>query len=116
MSSNWSSSENCSEAPARECYCGMKTYLRTSWTRKNPGRRFFGCARYGKGPNCKYFEWFEPRICERGGEVVYELRVKIKTMEEELRKQAKKEKRSNVILFMSWGIIVALLFAFMCPV
>jgi uncharacterized protein YacL len=41
--------------------------------------------------------------------------VKIKIMEE-LQKQAKKEKRSNVILFMSWGIIVALLFAFMCPV
>jgi len=37
-------------------------------------------------------------------------------MEEELRKQAKKEKRSNVILFMSCGIIVALLFGFMCPV
>jgi hypothetical protein len=116
MSSNWSSSENCFEASAQECYYGMKTYLRASWTRKNPERWFFECAQYGKGPHCKYFEWFNPRICECGGEVVYELRVRIKTMEEELRKQAKKEKRSNVILFMSWRIIFALYFAFMCYV
>jgi hypothetical protein len=55
------------------------------------------------------------RICERGGKILYEMMVRIKTMEEELQKQAKKEKRSNVILFVSWELIVALLFAFMCP-
>jgi hypothetical protein len=35
-------------------------------------------------------------------------------MEDERRKQAKKEKRLNVILFVSWGLIVALLLDFMC--
>jgi hypothetical protein len=34
-------------------------------------------------------------------------------MEEELRKQAKKEKRSNVLLFVSWELSVTLLFDFM---
>jgi hypothetical protein len=102
------------EESLRECYCGMKAYLRTSWTDKNPGRQFFGCTQYGKGQHCKYFEWFEPRLCERGGKLVFEMRVRIKAMEDERRKQAKKEKRSNVLLFMSWGLIVALLLGFMC--
>jgi hypothetical protein len=44
-------------------------------------RRFFGLAQYGKGSHCKYLEWFEPRICERGGTLVYKMRVMIKTME-----------------------------------
>jgi len=114
MSSNWSSLGNGNEESLRECYCGMKTYLRTSWTDKNPGRRFFGCAQYGKGQHCKYFEWFEPRLCERGGKLVFELRVRIKSMEDERRKQAKKEKRLNVLLFMSSGLIVVLLLGFMC--
>ncbi len=51
------------------------------------------------------------RICERGGKILYEMRVRIKTIEE-LCKQEKKEKRSNVLLFVSWGLSVALLFAF----
>jgi hypothetical protein len=114
MSSNWSSSENGNEESLRECYCGMKIYLRTSWMDKNLGRRLFGCAQYGKSQHCKYFEWFEPRLCERGGKLVFEMRVGIKVMEDERQKQAKKEKRLNVILFMSWGLIVALLLGFIC--
>ncbi|KAG5544048.1 hypothetical protein RHGRI_016711 [Rhododendron griersonianum] len=27
------------------CFCGELTPLRTSGTQKNPGRRFFGCAK-----------------------------------------------------------------------
>jgi len=57
------SSRNGSEE-SWECYSSMRTYLRTSWTEKNSGQRYFRCAQYGKCPHCKYFEWFEPRICE----------------------------------------------------
>ncbi|CAI9293356.1 unnamed protein product [Lactuca saligna] len=28
------------------CYCGDRAGMWTSWTRKNPGRRFFGCPNY----------------------------------------------------------------------
>ncbi|KAK2980203.1 hypothetical protein RJ640_007293, partial [Escallonia rubra] len=30
------------------CHCGERTVLITSWTPRNPGRRFIGCARYGR--------------------------------------------------------------------
>jgi aspartate/tyrosine/aromatic aminotransferase len=43
---------------------------------------------------------------ESGGKLVYEMRAGIKTMKEELRKQAKKEKRSNVLLFVSRGLFI----------
>nr|GEV15174.1 zinc finger, GRF-type [Tanacetum cinerariifolium] len=25
------------------CACGLKAVIRTSWTNRNPGRRFYGC-------------------------------------------------------------------------
>jgi hypothetical protein len=112
MSLNWSFLGNGSEE-SRECYCGMITYLRTSRTEKNPGIQFFGCTQYGKGPHCKYFEWFEPHICECGSKLVYEMRMRIKTLEEELRKHAKKEKRSNIRLFVCHGDYL-LHFCFLC--
>ncbi|KAB1224386.1 Receptor-like protein 12 [Morella rubra] len=37
-----------SDVEAHVCNCGLQASLRTSWTEKNPGRRFFGCPRYGK--------------------------------------------------------------------
>ena len=47
-------------------------------------------------------------ICERGGKLIHNIKVRIKTLEKELRKQAKKERQSHVLLFMSWGLLVAL--------
>jgi hypothetical protein len=89
MSSSWPSLGNDKEESG-ECYCGMRTYLKTSWTKENPRRRFFRCAQYDKGPHCKCFQWFEPRICEHGGELIHDMRVMIKTLEEEFHKQEKK--------------------------
>ncbi|MBA0575187.1 hypothetical protein Golob_027655 [Gossypium lobatum] len=31
------------------CYCGNPTKLNTSWSNDNPGRRFFGCKKFGSG-------------------------------------------------------------------
>jgi hypothetical protein len=33
--------------------------------KKNPGRRFFRCPKYGTGElHCKFFEWFDVPFCE----------------------------------------------------
>lgn len=34
------------DVDAPMCYCGLRSPLRTSMTTANPGRRFYGCARY----------------------------------------------------------------------
>ncbi|MBA0665026.1 hypothetical protein Goklo_004952 [Gossypium klotzschianum] len=39
------------------CYCGNATKLNTSWSNDNPGRRFFGCKKFGSGfkKQCLFF-------------------------------------------------------------
>ena len=42
-----SSSSYTSEAQSRVfCLCNIETPLVTSWTKENPGRRFYGCGLY----------------------------------------------------------------------
>ncbi|CAN1182824.1 hypothetical protein LINPERHAP2_LOCUS36185, partial [Linum perenne] len=39
------------------CGCGQMAVIRTSWTESNPGRRVFGCGRYGRVGACIFFWW-----------------------------------------------------------
>lgn len=56
---------------ATQCYCGVRAKVRTSWTDNNPGRRFFGCAKYNSnGCGCGYFGWFDPPMCPRGRQII----------------------------------------------
>ena len=32
--------------------------MRVSWTLRNPGRRFFGCKKYGDN-ECNFFDWVD---------------------------------------------------------
>ncbi|KAK3444659.1 hypothetical protein EUGRSUZ_A00901 [Eucalyptus grandis] len=57
----------------RLCFCGLPSPRRTSWTRRNPGRRFYGCARYREGSKCKYFEWVDAKFSHRATEVILDL-------------------------------------------
>ncbi|XP_062145603.1 disease resistance protein RPV1-like [Alnus glutinosa] len=86
---------------SRECNCGTKTYLTTSYTKDNLGRRFFGCSRYKERSRCSFFEWFDPPICARGGKLILDMRKRIKSLEEQLRKQAAKLRRARVRLIVS---------------
>ncbi|KAF7849135.1 hypothetical protein BT93_L1213 [Corymbia citriodora subsp. variegata] len=57
----------------RFCYCGLPSPRRTSWTRMNPGRRFYGCARYRKWSKCKYFKWINAKFSDRVTKVILDL-------------------------------------------
>ncbi|CAH8377478.1 unnamed protein product [Eruca vesicaria subsp. sativa] len=43
----------------RRCHCGLPAAISQAWTDKNPGRRFYGCPRFKRGNECKYFSWFD---------------------------------------------------------
>ncbi|KAF5462587.1 hypothetical protein F2P56_018578 [Juglans regia] len=44
------------EAPT--CWCGLKAPLKTSHTKKNPGRKFYACPKYNTGEEmCQFFIW-----------------------------------------------------------
>ncbi|XP_058214660.1 F-box/kelch-repeat protein At3g06240-like isoform X2 [Rhododendron vialii] len=58
------SSDDCRDDPdfVIICFCGEPAPLIKSRTPKNPGRRFFGCAKYLTGNGCGFFCWYEPSI------------------------------------------------------
>ncbi|WCJ38413.1 hypothetical protein M5689_019476 [Euphorbia peplus] len=44
------------------CHCGEVSVLKVSGTLANPGRRFFGCAKYGIDYKaCGFFAWHDVR-------------------------------------------------------
>nr|XP_043635930.1 uncharacterized protein LOC122607076 [Erigeron canadensis] len=83
MSSASSSSTNRHSSSSRRirsvvCYCNPPQRAKefTSWTRKNPNKRFLGCRSYnGSGVGyCDYFDWVDPELPdERYKEAMYEL-------------------------------------------
>nr|XP_043621500.1 25S rRNA (uridine-N(3))-methyltransferase-like isoform X2 [Erigeron canadensis] len=58
------------------CKPPLKKVEHTSWSKKNPNRRFMGCPKYG-GPesvHCKSVDWIDPPLSEsRYKEAMYEL-------------------------------------------
>ncbi|KAL0002023.1 hypothetical protein SO802_015804 [Lithocarpus litseifolius] len=89
-----SSSTNSSlrrRAPFR-CYCAKKPVLVVSWTANNPGRRFYGCPNYWVGQKCKFFQWRDDEICERGKVLIPEQRQRIIGLEVEVARCYKREK------------------------
>ncbi|KAL8197747.1 hypothetical protein R6Q57_024281 [Mikania cordata] len=45
------------------CGCGKEAVIRTSWTSRNPGRRFYSCP--DQGSNCSFITWVDPEMCPR---------------------------------------------------
>ncbi|XP_050222581.1 uncharacterized protein LOC126672670 [Mercurialis annua] len=52
------------------CYSNPIARVYTSWTEKNPGRRFYGCRSYKRGGGCDFFEWFEEPMSDRAKTVI----------------------------------------------
>ncbi|KAL4626294.1 hypothetical protein ACB092_05G085600 [Castanea dentata] len=67
-------------APLR-CYCAEKPVLVISWTADNHSRRFYGCPNYWVGRKCKFFQWCDDEICERGKMLILEQRQQITRLE-----------------------------------
>lgn len=90
----WSSSQSSTNSGEKsrivKCACGLISPVRVAGTKRNSGRRFMGCGRYGKEGSCNFFEWVDYPIGEREGECAVELADKVKTCEEEVEKGIRK--------------------------
>ncbi|XP_027152586.1 uncharacterized protein At4g04775-like [Coffea eugenioides] len=64
------------------CSCGSKTNLKTSWTDRNPARRYVECAN-GKVDGCGYWNWYDEEMCERSKQVIPGLLRRINRVETE---------------------------------
>ncbi|MBA0798615.1 hypothetical protein Gohar_009191, partial [Gossypium harknessii] len=73
------------------CYCGNPTKLNTSWSNDSPGRRFFGCKKFGSGfqKPCQFFSWFDPPLTPYLRIVLLGLLKKVRTLEDARRRERK---------------------------
>ncbi|KAL3622498.1 hypothetical protein CASFOL_033909 [Castilleja foliolosa] len=81
-----SSREEASEWSKRNCFCGLRAPMWTSWTDDNPSRRFIGCPNYkDSSSNCKFFCWVDPELGEGAKRAVLanRLRSEIAQLKEE---------------------------------
>ncbi|KAK1362801.1 GRF-type domain-containing protein [Heracleum sosnowskyi] len=72
------------------CDCGLRARMYTSWSLKNPGRRFYTCSQTSD-IRCDYFEWYDGGFEGRHGEVITHLnsrriylKAKIELLEEKI--------------------------------
>ena len=47
----------------KECYCGREPLLATSYTRNDPGRRFYTCDNIDDG-DCHVYKWWDVAVTE----------------------------------------------------
>ncbi|KAK6130378.1 hypothetical protein DH2020_035883 [Rehmannia glutinosa] len=73
------------------CNCGMDALLKTSWTKSNPGRRFWACPRYGQNGYCGHFKWADDEMCSRAKQIIPGLLSKINKLQEEIEALQSKE-------------------------
>lgn len=75
-----------------KCHCGRSSRLGTSWTIRNPSRRYFIYYKdeVGGSERCNFFQWFDPKMCKRSIEVIPGLLRWIPTMEVTLKLQVMK--------------------------
>nr|XP_027122511.1 uncharacterized protein At4g04775-like [Coffea arabica] len=55
--------------PIPFCKCGTRTILKTSWTERNPARRYIECAQ-NQVRGCGFWDWYDEEICERAKQVI----------------------------------------------
>ncbi|KAG5587379.1 hypothetical protein H5410_047813 [Solanum commersonii] len=66
------------------CKHGSLLHMQTSWSKSNPGRRFWSCPYYGEN-NCHFFRWRDrEEIDPRSQFILPKLVNKIKELEDEV--------------------------------
>ncbi|GLT64421.1 hypothetical protein SLA2020_369180 [Shorea laevis] len=105
MSTSSSSSSVHSGKETRVCFCGLTSYMQTSKTTQNPGRRFFGCPKYTMGePTCKFFEWYDCCPCHDCCNLLPESRTRCAVLEAKLSAKEANEKRLYFVVIALGGL------------
>ncbi|XP_074373847.1 uncharacterized protein LOC141714213 [Apium graveolens] len=81
------------------CDCGLNALIRTLWTNKNPGRRFWSCQKNKDERSCNFFMWIDDEMSGRARNLLCELTQRnvmleqnLLKLEEKLYKMKKKKK------------------------
>ncbi|XP_050282541.1 uncharacterized protein LOC126723258 [Quercus robur] len=83
------------------CFCFKRPVLVVSWTPENPSRKFYNCPNFWAGHKCKFFQWRDDEIHERGKVLILEQKQWILTLEAEVVGYKKRERRLLIYLVLS---------------
>ncbi|GJU84178.1 zinc finger, GRF-type containing protein [Tanacetum coccineum] len=89
------------------CHCTKLAVIRTSWTPRNPGRRFYACPDLGS--ECRFINWVDPPMCQRSTMIIPGLLRNINNLQANLSQVQNDRDRFKKYLVMTW--IVILLYA-----
>ncbi|KAL6555163.1 hypothetical protein OROGR_006421 [Orobanche gracilis] len=89
------------------CKCGVASPLVTSWSKENPGRRFYGCGRYEEDGRrkCTFFIWHDNEANARDKKLIAALLRKLDGMNKKISWVIR-------ICVVGWVLFALVLFAF----
>nr|GEV88502.1 hypothetical protein [Tanacetum cinerariifolium] len=86
------------------CACGLEAVIKTSWTNRNPGRRFYGC--HTLSPTCvNFLRWYDPLMCQRSVQIIPGLLRSRNELEEILAMVKEKRRKLLKFLIISWELM-----------
>ncbi|KAL8230034.1 hypothetical protein R6Q57_014934 [Mikania cordata] len=85
------------------CGCGKEVVIRTSWTSRNPGRRFCSCP--DQGSNCSFITWVDPEMCPRSILIISDLLKSKNEAEQKCRAVTDECKSLRKYLLISWSFV-----------
>nr|XP_043613573.1 uncharacterized protein LOC122585513 isoform X1 [Erigeron canadensis] len=88
------------------CWCGKQAILRTSWTDRNPGRRFYACPK--EGSKCRFIGWHDPEMCQRATKIIPGLLRSKNRVERQLKQRYEQVKRLKIMLLLASIVILFL--------
>ncbi|GJR33302.1 hypothetical protein Tco_0822931 [Tanacetum coccineum] len=84
---------------AVRCACGLEGVIRTSWTNRNPRRRFYGCPTLS--PTCvNFLGWYDPPMCQRSVQIISGLLRSRNELEEILAMVEAKQSNARKLFFL----------------
>ncbi|CAI9285419.1 unnamed protein product [Lactuca saligna] len=85
------------------CACGnCDLAIVTSWSDRNPGRRFWSCLRNER--RCGWIGWFDEPMCLRSVEVIPGLIRSMNKLQESLQQATLQARMYKLIILFSWGL------------
>ncbi|GJY49010.1 hypothetical protein Tco_0438966 [Tanacetum coccineum] len=79
------------------CACGLEAVIRTSWTNRNPGRRFYGFSTLSP-TRVNFLWWFDPPMCQRFVQIISGL-LRSRNELEEILAMVEEKRRKEVAFF-----------------
>ncbi|GKA91934.1 hypothetical protein Tco_0813859 [Tanacetum coccineum] len=85
------------------CSSGLEAVIRTSWTNRNPGHRFYGCPTLS--PTCvNFLRWFDPPMCQKSIQIIPGLLKSRNELKEILVMVEEKRLKLMKFLIISWVV------------